>query len=423
MRVTSVIDGSRFARAAATRQAIVEAATALFAEQGFRAVSLREIAARAGISHPALLKHFSGREELLAEVARRIDDGLCHGAPGAATDDGLPFAAQASAPSAAPEAVRFFAALTGEASATSHPLHAVMRERVARVRAERQGVLERASASGALGEGRDPADEATRLTAAWAGLHLVEQYVPERVDSASRIAAHERLLADPPGRRDPGDERGDGASPPARPLPPLVTEDASPVAPGYRAGRQRRAKIVADATALFAREGYGDTSLLDIAQRVGVSKSAIYHHFPAKDALLHEVLRERDRRIDGVVEASPALSAADTLRGLADGAARNETEQPGLIELYAVISSEATPLGHAAHGYFEQRFARALDGFTRMFQDAAAAGDLPAHRDPEHEACWLLALWDGLQYEWLYDPESVDVPGQLRAHLADVLPA
>lgn len=420
--MTSVIDGTRFARAAATRQAIVAAATALFAEQGFRAVSLREIAARAGISHPALLKHFSGREELLAEVARRIDDAHCHPTASADPSAELPFAAQARAQAEAPDALRFFAALTGEASAPSHPLHAVMRERVARVRAERRDALERAASAGTLGEGRDSADEAVRLTAAWSGLQLLQQYLPGRVDCATRLAAHQRLLGDPPGRRAPGDERGDAVSPPARALPPLVTEDAPVVAPGYRSGRERRAKIVDDATALFAREGYGDTSLLDIATRVGVSKSAIYHHFPAKDALLHEVLRERDRRIDAVVETSPALSAADTLRGLSDGAARNESEQPGLIELYAVISSEATPPGHAAHAYFEQRFTRALDSFTQMFQDAAAAGDLPAHRDPEHEACWLLALWDGLQYEWLYDPESVDVPGQLRAHLADVLP-
>lgn len=39
-----------------------------------------------------------------------------------------------------------------------------------------------------------------------------------------------------------------------------------------------------------------------------------------------------------------------------------------------------------------------------------------------HEALWVLALWDGLQYHWLYDRDSVDVAAQLRAHLADVLP-
>ncbi|MGH1549541.1 TetR/AcrR family transcriptional regulator [Leifsonia poae] len=177
-----------------------------------------------------------------------------------------------------------------------------------------------------------------------------------------------------------------------------------------------------DAMTLFAREGYGDTSLQDIATRVGVSKSALYHHFPSKDALLLAVLRERDHRIDDTVAGSPARSAAEILRGFADGAEANERDQPGLIELYAVISSEATVPDHPAHAYFEHRFAQALDGFTAMFEAARDAGDLPAHRDPAHEALWVLALWDGLQYLWLYDHDSVEVAAALRTHLLDVLP-
>ena len=37
-------------------------------------------------------------------------------------------------------------------------------------------------------------------------------------------------------------------------------------------------------------------------------------------------------------------------------------------------------------------------------------------------AVWLTALWDGLQYQWLYDRSSVAVAAQLTAHLDDVLP-
>jgi AcrR family transcriptional regulator len=298
-----------------------------------------------------------------------------------------------------------------------------MRDRLARSLDEHRERLGRPARGGALGAGRDAAGEAARLTAAWSGLRMLSRYVPDRVDVAATLERQEALIRRPAGYRPPGDSRPDGPAPAAPPLLPLIVEDEETPAPGYRTGRARRAKIVADATTLFAREGYGDTSLLDIATRVGVSKSALYHHFPSKDALLHAVLRERDTRIDDTIAASPTASAADVLRGFADGAAANERDQPGLIELYAVISSEATVADHVAHRYFEHRFIRALDGFTRTFQAAAEAGDLPSHRDPAHEALWVLALWDGLQYLWLYDHDCVDVPGQLRAHLADVLPA
>ena len=40
--------------------------------------------------------------------------------------------------------------------------------------------------------------------------------------------------------------------------------------------------------------------------------------------------------------------------------------------------------------------------------------------DPAFEAVWLSALWDGLQFQWLYDRSSVDVPAALTTHLASV---
>lgn len=417
--MTSVIDGSRFARAAATRQAILDAAAELFQRQGYRFVSLREIAVRAGISHPALLKHFADKEQLLAKVASRFERAAC----AANATQAASFADEARAQEALPGYVPFMAALTGEASAASHPLHAWMRDRLADSLDENRTALKRAAAGDGLGAGREPAAEAVRLTAAWCGLRMLAQYLPDRVDVAATLATHEALLRLPAGHRPAGDVRTDGPAPPAPVLLPLIVDDEQDAPlPGYRSGRARRAKIVADATTLFAQEGYGDTSLLDIATRVGVSKSALYHHFPSKDALLHAVLRERDTRIDESVAASPTATAPEVLRGFADGAEANERDQPGLIELYAVISSEATVADHAAHRYFEHRFTRALDGFTREFEVAAEAGDLPAHRDPAHEALWVLALWDGLQYMWLYDHDGVDVAAQLRTHFADVLP-
>lgn len=417
--MTSVIDGTRFARAAATRQAILEAAAELFQGQGYRFVSLREIAVRAGISHPALLKHFADKEELLAEVARRFSRA---GDTVPTDGDALAFAAQARGQARVAGYVPFFAALTGEASAPSHPLHGWMRDRLAGALDDRRLLLGRAVADGILGADRDPAGESARLTAAWAGLRMLAQYLPGRVDTAGALDRHQTLIRSPFGHRPPEDVRPGTPAPAAPALPPLLDDEQETAQPGYRTGRARRAKIVDDATTLFAREGYGDTSLLDIATRVGVSKSALYHHFASKDALLHAVLRERDHRMDGTVAALPTASAADVVRGFADGAAANERDQPGLIELYAVISSEATVRDHVAHAYFEHRFARALDGFEALFASAAEAGDLPSHRDPSHEALWLLALWDGLQYLWLYDHDGVDVASELRAHLADVLP-
>jgi AcrR family transcriptional regulator len=54
-----------------TRDALVEAATALLEEGGPAAVTLREVGRRAGVSHNAPYKHFADKEALLAAVAAR----------------------------------------------------------------------------------------------------------------------------------------------------------------------------------------------------------------------------------------------------------------------------------------------------------------------------------------------------------------
>ncbi len=49
-------------------------------------------------------------------------------------------------------------------------------------------------------------------------------------------------------------------------------------------------KIIRTGLELFLRDGYESTSMNRIADRVGITKPAIYHHFASKDELVHEVL-------------------------------------------------------------------------------------------------------------------------------------
>ncbi|HEX4705278.1 MAG TPA: helix-turn-helix domain-containing protein [Pseudonocardiaceae bacterium] len=73
-----------------------------------------------------------------------------------------------------------------------------------------------------------------------------------------------------------------------------------------------RDKIQSVALELFAEQGYEKTSLREIAERLGVTKAALYYHFPTKDdivaSLFDDFLGEVDQIIDWagdqVVDAS-----------------------------------------------------------------------------------------------------------------------
>ncbi len=55
-----------------TRQRLLEVAATLFAREGFRGVSLAEIAGAAGISAPAIYNYFGSKDDLFREIATNI---------------------------------------------------------------------------------------------------------------------------------------------------------------------------------------------------------------------------------------------------------------------------------------------------------------------------------------------------------------
>lgn len=67
---------SRRLRGEATRERLLDAATAAFAAKGFYGASLRDIGGPLDLSNASLLHHFSGKSALYAEVLTRIHEML-----------------------------------------------------------------------------------------------------------------------------------------------------------------------------------------------------------------------------------------------------------------------------------------------------------------------------------------------------------
>ncbi|MBT2230490.1 TetR/AcrR family transcriptional regulator [Nonomuraea sp. NEAU-A123] len=72
------------------RLEILGAAANLFAARGFHGVSIEDIGGAVGVSGPALYRHFSGKEALLAEMLLGISSQLRESAAAAVTSPGGP---------------------------------------------------------------------------------------------------------------------------------------------------------------------------------------------------------------------------------------------------------------------------------------------------------------------------------------------
>lgn len=82
----------------------------------------------------------------------------------------------------------------------------------------------------------------------------------------------------------------------------------------------RRDEIVAAATQLFAEKGYEGASMSDLAERVGLRKASLFHHFTSKEELREAVLERLVRDIGAEIAAAAAAETAfaERLDGLTD---------------------------------------------------------------------------------------------------------
>jgi TetR/AcrR family transcriptional regulator len=64
----------------------------------------------------------------------------------------------------------------------------------------------------------------------------------------------------------------------------------------------QRERILQQAAALFARQGYSGTSMNAVAQACGVSKAALYHYVPDKSALLLQIALTHVARLEDLVQ-------------------------------------------------------------------------------------------------------------------------
>jgi AcrR family transcriptional regulator len=67
----------------------------------------------------------------------------------------------------------------------------------------------------------------------------------------------------------------------------IVTDDPAD------AGLDARARIQQVALELFIEEGYDKTSLREIAEKLGVTKAALYYHFPTKEDIVNSLIEDR----------------------------------------------------------------------------------------------------------------------------------
>jgi AcrR family transcriptional regulator len=177
---------------------------------------------------------------------------------------------------------------------------------------------------------------------------------------------------------------------------------------GTERGDSRREELVHVASELFAENGYRDTSIADIATRVGVTQQALLYYFGSKQALLDAVIDDRDGAAVAFAEELAAIGGVDAIRALPASARRNIAD-PNLVRLFAVLVAENLPRDAVAHDHFVARYRRLRRIVAGLIADGQRDGVFDPGIDPALKAAEVVAVIDGLNTQWLLDPEDVDI--------------
>lgn len=297
---------------------LLRTAAKAFSENGYHAVRLDDIAATAGISAPALYRHFPNKYALFAETARMLADALA-AATGAVPHDpddpehelrGLLRALTGAAVANRRTGGLYhweFAYLDGD-DATA--VRAILVDQHRRIRGALQGVRPDLAT-----------DEADVLTAAMTSVvasptthraTLPARQIEELITDAAMSLAHLDL--------------------------PEMATDTAAASPSGLAPTSKRELLLAESMRLFAAHGFHDVTIDDIARAADLPASGVYRHYESKSAILLAAFWRASDRVAAMI--ADALASSATPREMIIGLVTRYVDMAYTTDMLTIYVSE-----------------------------------------------------------------------------------
>ncbi|MEV6246371.1 ScbR family autoregulator-binding transcription factor [Streptomyces sp. NPDC051742] len=165
--------------------------------------------------------------------------------------------------------------------------------------------------------------------------------------------------------------------------------------PKQERSRRTKAQILTAAAEVFAEQGYPTVTLQDVADRVGMTKGAVYFHYANKHVLAIAVVEEHYRRWPELVERVRASKGTplDTLLAVLDGTAE-AFRGDSVVQAGARLQIERSLIGADLPKPYEWW----REMLAALIADARDAGQLRADTDPKALARVVVSAFFGVQH-------------------------
>ncbi len=386
------------------RAELIRIAREVFAERGFEATGIRDIAARMGILGGSLYHYIDSKQALLAEVMRAFHAPVAPLASATAEDprptrDRLAGMLRSHVELAAADPLGMQLAFT----AVDHlpdDARAAMRDEMRDYRRSIEDLVRAGQASGDLRPELDPALATMTILGVvnWTSRWLTPDGALSPAEAGEALAG---LLLD--GVMAPGAVPG-----------PSITVDASPAG----RGTERERAVWAAAARLFRTRGFAGTSMAELAREVGLGKASLYHYVTTKEQLLFDVMRHAQEPSTAAMEAL-AAAPGPPLDRLRAGLAFNVRYLADHLDPTSLVLHSRHDLAPAHRAEVDGLAARYVGALRTMLDAGREAGEL---RDTPAAGIALNGLLGAVNwpYRW-YRPRGAGDAARVADGIVDVL--
>lgn len=164
--------------------------------------------------------------------------------------------------------------------------------------------------------------------------------------------------------------------------------------------KHSKERIFDAAVDLFAEQGYDRTSVRRIAEAVGLTESAVYRHYPGKEAILDAIFAYADSRIYTALPAEldqGNLAGESIFSGLLLPLPRIIMADPYLIKIARIMYAEMLH-SDDIRNYFKEKFGEKADGYAEaLFRRLSEKGSIKAC-DPRS----LARVFNAFRFQWIF---------------------
>jgi TetR/AcrR family fatty acid metabolism transcriptional regulator len=171
-----------------------------------------------------------------------------------------------------------------------------------------------------------------------------------------------------------------------------------------RSGDVDKRRLILDAAiSVFARQGFNQCRVSDVADEAGVAYGLVYHYFDSKEEILNRLFTERwQLMLDAIAEidARRDIGAREKLYGVASFIIHSYRYEPDLMK---VIIVEVTRAANTFARLHLAKIREAYQGIAGIVEDARRDGTFKSDISAEFAAMCFYGAIEQLLSAWIFE--------------------